>query len=529
MKDMIKRAKPDRFEDIIALVALYRPGPMDLIPDFTDRKHGRQKVEYLDPRLEQILGQTYGIMVYQEQVMQIAQVIGGYTLGAADLLRRAMGKKKPEEMAKQRDIFVSGAERNGLSRSNASQLFDLMEKFAGYGFNKSHAAAYALLAYQTAYLKAHHPAAFLAANLSAVMDDTDKVRLFHEDAVANGLLILPPDVNVSEYRFAPVDAKTIRYGLGAIKGTGESAIASVIAARARGGAYRDLFDFCGRVDKRLVNRRVIESLVRAGAFDSISDHRASLLATVGIAMESAEQAERAANQVSLFEALDGHDVTSRAHRDVARWPDREKLQNEKAALGFYLSGHPFDGYADEVRAVAPTRLGDLQPSPDPRRVAGIILGVRVQQSRRGRMGIVALDDGTGRIELTLFSELFEASRGLLKEDQLLIAEGKVIHDEFTGGFRVTADAVWDLAAARNAFARAMRITCNGGSNAYKLKELLGPYRRGGNGGCPVCVAYSNGSAACEIELGEDWRVSLQDSLMDGLHAWFKPGNVRVIY
>jgi DNA polymerase-3 subunit alpha len=502
---------------------------MDLIPDFTDRKHGRQKVEYLDARLEEILGQTYGIMVYQEQVMQIAQVIGGYTLGGADLLRRAMGKKKPEEMAKHRDIFVSGAERNGLSKSKASQLFDLMEKFAGYGFNKSHAAAYALLAYQTAYLKAHHPAAFMSANLSAVMDDTDKVRLFHEDALANGLAILPPDVNVSDYRFKPVDAKAVRYGLGAIKGTGGSAIASVIAARARSGPYRDLFDFCGRVDKRLVNRRVIESLVRAGAFDSITDHRASLLATVGMAMESAEQAERAANQVSLFEAIDAGDRGPRAHRDIARWADREKLHNEKAALGFYLSGHPFDGYAHEIRAIAPNRLGDLQPSNEPRRVAGVIHGVRVQQSRRGRMGIVALDDGTGRVEITLFNELFEANRGLLKEDQFLVAEGKVVHDDFTGGFRVTADAVWDLAAARNRFARAMRITCNGGSSGPRLKELLGPYRNGGNGGCPVSVLYSNGNAACEIELGEDWRVSLQDALLDGLRASFKADNVRVVY
>ena len=529
MKDMIKRAKPDRFEDVIALVALYRPGPMDLIPDFTDRKHGRQQVEYLDPRLEQILGPTYGIMVYQEQVMQIAQVIGGYTLGGADLLRRAMGKKKPEEMAKHRDIFVAGAERNGLSKSKASQLFDLMEKFAGYGFNKSHAAAYALLAYQTAYLKAHHPAAFMAANLSAVMDDTDKVRLFHEDATANELAILPPDVNVSDYRFKPVDATTARYGLGAIKGTGESAIASVVAARVQGGPFRDLFDFCERVDKRLVNRRVIESLVRAGAFDSITDHRASLLATVGLAMESAEQTERAANQVSLFEALETGDRGPRAHRDVARWTEREQLLHEKAALGFYLSGHPFNGYAQDIRPIAPTPLRELQPGNEPRRIAGIVHGVRVQQSRRGRMGIVALDDGTGRVELTLFNELFEASRGVLKEDQPLVAEGKVLQDDFTGGLRITADAVWDLAAARDKFARGMRITCNGGSSGPKLKELLGPYRSVGNRGCPVSVAYSNGAATCEIELGDDWRVSLQDGLMEGLYACFQPDNVRVIY
>ncbi|MET0217573.1 MAG: DNA polymerase III subunit alpha [Burkholderiales bacterium] len=526
MRDMIKRARPDRFEDIIALVALYRPGPMDLIPDFTDRKHGRQRVEYLDPRLQQILGPTYGIMVYQEQVMQIAQVIGGYTLGSADLLRRAMGKKKPEEMALHRDIFVSGAQRNGLSKHKASQLFDLMEKFAGYGFNKSHAAAYALLAYQTAFLKAHYPAAFASANLSAVMDDTDKVQLFHEDAVANRLAILPPDVNASDYRFRPIDAKTVRYGLGAIKGTGQSAIASIVGARTSGGSFRDLFDFCARVDKRLVNRRVIESLVRGGAFDGITDHRASLLATVGIAMETAEQAERTAHQVSLFEAADAGNEAVHKHRDVARWTDVERLQNEKAALGFYLSGHPFDSYAREVRSFVPTALGDVQPSTEPRRVAGIILGVRVQQSRRGRMGIVALDDGTGRIEITLFSELFEASRSLLKVDDLLVAEGRVVHDDFTGGFRLPADQIWDLATARDKFARCMRITCNGGSDGQRLKEVLGPYR---NGKCPVSVVYINGSARCEIELGDAWRVSLKDGLIEGLGAWLKPENVQVVY
>src|SRR6185503_2876118 len=250
MRDMIKRARPDRFEDIIALVALYRPGPMDLIPDFIERKHGRQAVEYIDPRLVPILSPTYGIMVYQEQVMQIAQVIGGYTLGGADLLRRAMGKKKQEEMDAQRSVFVAGAEKNGLAKGKATQLFDLMEKFAGYGFNKSHAAAYALLAYQTAYMKAHHGAAFLAANLSAVMDDTDKVRQFYDDGVANGLAILPPDVNASEYRFVPVDAKTLRYGLGAVRGTGESAIGAILEAR-REKPFSDLFDFCSRVDKRI--------------------------------------------------------------------------------------------------------------------------------------------------------------------------------------------------------------------------------------------------------------------------------------
>ena len=327
MKDLLQKTKPDRFEDIIALVALYRPGPMDLIPEFTERKLGK-RVEYLDPRLQPILSPTYGVMIYQEQVMQIAQVIGGYSLGSADLLRRAMGKKKVEEMEQQRDIFVDGAIKNGLTKSKAAELFGLMEKFAGYGFNKSHAAAYALIAFQTAYLKAHYPSEFIAATLSSDMDDTDKVHSLFEDSVANHIPVLPPDINLSVYRFIPIDGKIIRYGLGAVKGTGESAIKIIARERDQAGPYTDLFDFCQRVDKRIVNRRVLESLIRAGTFDSINTHRAGLFASVGIALESAEQTSRAAHQVSLFS---GDDVALEKPGlvNVPQWGEKERLQNEK--------------------------------------------------------------------------------------------------------------------------------------------------------------------------------------------------------
>jgi DNA polymerase-3 subunit alpha len=523
MKDMLARAKPDRFEDIIALVALYRPGPMDLIPDFIDRKHGRQRVEFPDRRLEPILGPTYGIMVYQEQVMQIAQVIGGYSLGGADLLRRAMGKKKPEEMAKHRDIFVKGAVERGMPVRGAENLFALMEKFAGYGFNKSHAAAYALVAYQTAYLKAHHPAAFMAANLSAVMDDTDKVRTFYEDSARNGIAVLPPDVNVSQYRFVPVDAKTVRYGLGAVKGTGEAAIAAIIRAREAGGPFQSLFDFCRRVDPRIVNRRVAESLIKAGAFDALEPDRARMLASVGIAMEAAEQASRSASQVSLFgeEAAPPPSLLA-----VPPWDLKERLAQEKSALGFYLSGHPFDAYGPEVSGFARTRLAQLTPQSQPVLIAGIVHSARVAQTRRGRMASIVLDDATAQVEVAVFSEVFEANRAWIKEDQLLVVEGKVAHDDFSGGLRVTAEKLYDLAAARTRYARAIRITCNGGASAARLKGMLAPYR---NGTCPVVLDYRNGEACCELELGEAWRVSLQDGLLRDLAAACKPENVRVVY
>jgi DNA polymerase-3 subunit alpha len=524
MRELMKQARPDRFEDIVALVALYRPGPMELIPDFIRRKHGG-RVEYPDPRVEPVLKPTYGIMVYQEQVMQMAQIIGGYSLGGADLLRRAMGKKLPEEMAQQRSMFVAGAAKNGLTERRANELFDLMEKFAGYGFNRSHAAAYAVLAYQTAYLKAHYPAEFMAATLSADMDNTDKVQLLVDDAAANGLTVLPPDIHASEYRFIPVGEKAIRYGLGAIKGTGEAAIGHVIEARRAGGPFRNLFDFCRRVDKRVVNRRVVESLIRAGAFDCVDDHRARLLATVGMALDSAEQASRSAHQGGLFEEI-ADAVPAIAQAEVARWHERERLQNEKLALGFYLSGHPFRSYAQELRGFIPTRLDQLTPQPQPVLLAGIVHSLRIQMTRRGRMGVVLLDDGNARVEVTLFNELFERHRHWVKEDQLLIVEGKVAHDEFSGGLRISAEQIYDLQGARKRFAKAIRLVCNGESSGGRLRELLAPYR---SGACPVSVVYSNKSATCEISLGESWRVELHDDLIRSLSEWLKPENVSIVY
>ena len=526
MRDLIKRARPDRFEDIIALVALYRPGPMDLIPDFIARKHGQQRVEYLDSRLEPILGPTYGIMVYQEQVMQIAQVIGGYTLGAADLLRRAMGKKKADEMAEQRDIFVSGAERNGLSKGKATQLFDLMEKFAGYGFNKSHAAAYALVAYQTAYMKKHHAAAFMAANFSAVMDDTDKVRGIHEDCLENGLRILAPDVNAASYRFVPVDRQTIRYGLGAIRGTGESAVQSIVEAR-KAGAFLDLFDFCRRVDKRVVNRRAIEALVRAGAFDSAESNRASVLATVGRAMEAAEQAERQAAQVSLFG--DAEAARGGALVPSAPWDEKQKLMEEKAALGFCLSGHLFSVYQRELANFPRLPLAKVKPTDGRPWLAGIVASARNQMTRRGRMMVVVLDDGTAQLEVTVFNELYEKHREKLKEDSLLVVQGKVQRDEFSGGFRITAEELLDLAAVRERFAARLRLDMNGQADARRLAELLSPYRGSGGGACSVFVHYVNESASCDVALGEAWRVRLDAELLEQLSRWLTPENVHVVY
>ncbi len=530
MRELLLQAPPKRFDDIVALVALFRPGPMELIPDYIRRKQGSERVDYYDARLEPILAPTYGVMVYQEQVMQIAQVIGGYTLGSADLLRRAMGKKLPEEMAKHRFVFIDGAEKNGLTKARATQLFDLMEKFAGYGFNKSHAAAYALIAYQTAYFKAHHPAAFIAANLSAVMDDTDKVRHFHGEAETLGLAVLPPDVNAGRYRFEPVDEKQIRYGLGGIKGTGQSAIEAIVDAR-QAGPFSDLFEFCRRVDKRAVNRRAIEALVRAGAFDSIDARRASLFASVGVALDLAEKAERSAAQVSLFGGETDEQAGAKPKLlDARSWTDNERLTNEKASLGFYLSGHPYNEHAFELASLIQVDLGAIKPTTAPVRIAGVVTTFRTQTSRRGKMGFVTLDDGRDTAEVVIYNETFDAYRHLLREDVLLVAEVRVQQrmneDGQMQGLRIIADALYDLPAARRKFARGLKLCCNGSASGERLFELLEPYK---SGSCPIVIDYRNRAAGGEIELPDTWRVSLDEALLVRLREWLAPENVRVMY
>jgi len=546
MKDMLKSARPDCFEDIIALVALYRPGPMDLIPDFVRRKHG-EKFDYPHPAVEPVLRETHGIMVYQEQVMQMAQLVGGYSLGGADLLRRAMGKKNVEEMAQQREIFVAGALKGGTSKEQAGHLFDLMEKFAGYGFNKSHAAAYALVAYQTAYLKAHHPAAFMAATLSGDLDNTDKVRTFYADTLQQNLRVLPPDVNSSGYVFSPVDEQTIAYGLGAIKGTGEAAIASIVKAREQ-GPFKELFDFCRRVDKRIVNRRTVEALIRAGAFDSLNDHRASLMASVDAALASADQQARAANQNSLFGHDEGDVALIVKYADVPRWRLREQLAHEKASLGIYLGGHPYQEYADELANFIRVKLADLTPQfvgqsngsaggsghgsgygsrrGVPVVLAGIVAGLRIQQTRRGRMAIVTLDDGSAQVELTLFNEIYEANRPWIREDELLVVRGTAKLDEYSGNVRVSGEELFDFATARSHFAQQLALRCNGNASIGQLKKLFTPYREGK---CPVQIHYRNDNASCHLRLGEAWQVTLHDDLLHDLRELLQEENVKVVY
>ena len=531
MKDMLKQAKPDCFEDIIALVALYRPGPMDLIPDFCKRKHGQQLVSYPHPVTESILKETYGIAVYQEQVMQIAQSVAGYTLGGADLLRRAMGKKKQEEMDAQRDIFIKGATQKDLTEKQASDLFDLLEKFAGYGFNKSHAAAYAKIAYQTAYLKRHYTSSFIAASMSADMNNTDNVALLFDDCILNKIKLLPPSINKSGYRFLPLNEKEILYGLGAVKGTGLAAIEVIMEDREKNGPFESLFEFCARLDLRKVNRKVIESLIRAGAFDELEKNRASLLASINQAITLAEQTKSNLGQNSLFGAEEDNKINSYVPADF--WDNKKQIYEEKVALGFYYSGHPFTYYKAMVRAMYPQSLKEARPSTNNQWLSGVVMSVRNRMTQRGKIAIVTLDDGEGRLDMIVGSKLLSMVYGLIKEDQLLIVEGKVSPDEFTGGNRVSAVNVYDLLTVQSRKMRGIKIKVGTQLDPNFLKGILKPYSNGAFpkevGRCPIFIEYENAQGMAEVKLGDDWRVAPHENLIFDLKKSFQDENVKILY
>ena len=545
MQGMLRDAKPSVFEDIIALVALYRPGPMDLIPSFCARKHGREEVTYPHPLMASVLQETYGIMVYQEQVMQVAQIVGGYSLGGADLLRRAMGKKKVEEMQHHRGIFAEGAAKNGIEAPLANEIFDLMEKFAGYGFNKSHAAAYALLAYHTAWLKAHYTAEFFSGNMSVSSDDTDKLKIFHDDATQNfGITFTPPDVNQGEWRFVPTGKKTICYALGAVKGTGQGAIEALVRERKENGPFKSFFDFCARVDRKQVNKRVVEALIKAGAFDSLEPHRASLLASVGLAFEYADTLVANADQGGLFDFGDSHAASTNEPELVTAepWTLKERLSLEKTAIGFYLSGHLFDEAESEVRRFAKQRIGDLKDSRDPQVVAGIVSELRVINGARGRVAIFKLDDKSDVIEAVANQDTLDANKDLLKDDELVVITGKVQNDRFSGGLRLNVQQVMSLATARCKFARFVRLQAHG--TQLPVAELLRefPARRvpapqpdlpESVQGLPIRVAVERRtpelSARAELELGDTARVFPSEQALLRCKELMPQAKAQVVY
>ena len=548
MRDLVKRLQPDQFDDLVALVALFRPGPLQsgMVDDFVARKHDINKsdIDYLHPDLKTVLEPTYGVILYQEQVMQIAQVLAGYTLGGADLLRRAMGKKKPEEMAKQREVFLEGATSRGVAVHTATRIFDLMEKFAGYGFNKSHSAAYALLSYQTAYLKAHYPAAFMAAAMSADLDHTDRLVMVKDDCRKLGLKILVPSVNRSSYHFSVAAEDAILYGLGAIKGVGRGAVDALIEERERNGEYASLREFCRRVDLEKVNRRSLEAMIKSGAMDDFGLSRRQLVQELPECLKSADQEAkaRAAGQNDMF----GLAAPATIQEDVSEvrleeWTEREFLANEKEALGLYLTGHPFDAVRQDARYLVDGKLADIasEPAPQgsggernyaqPRRevtVAGLIMDVR----KRGNRVTVVLDDDSGRLEVSLFSESFQEFRHLLSKDEIVVVSGALRYDDFIGGWQVNAKTVFhiDRVIEANAKSMILNLVPNGQGQRllHRLHDVLLPYREGD---CDVAVHYEGSDAAARLNLGPEWAVRPSRELRDKLTELLGRDSVKLLY
>ena len=549
MQGMLREAKPGRIEDLFALNAMFRPGPMENIPSFCARKNGKEAIVYPHKLLEPVLAETYGIFVYQEQVMLAAQVLAGYSLGGADNLRKAMGKKLPEEMVKQRVVFLAGAAVKGIDTEKANEVFNLMEKFAGYGFNKSHAAAYSLLAYHTAWIKVHCTAEFYAANMTVEADNTDKLKVLLTDAKIFGVRFAPPDINRGTYRFEPIDDKTVRYGLGAVKGTGQGAIEAIVAAREGlgshqgegGGPFHSLFDFCARVDRKAVNKRAVEALVKAGAFDALHAEgqagRAALLASVALAMDWAETQQANALQGGLFDMGDAHGSSTQepALLAVQSWDIRERLVQEKTALGFYLSGHLFDAWKDEVRRFVRQPIANLVDSREPQLLAGIVGDPRTVNGQRGRVVIFKLDDGSETIEAVANDEIFAAQRDLMQEDQLVIIQGKLQPDRFSGGLRLNVTQVWDLAAARARFGRYLAVDLNGGTPLVADVLRLWPPRRVESEegtvqqGLSVRLRLRRADATAELDLGDDARFWPCDEALGRWRGIAHGGQAQIVY
>ena len=534
MRDLIKRLQPDTFEEIVALVALFRPGPLQsgMVDDFIDRKHGRAEVTYPHPALEPILKPTYGVILYQEQVMQIAQVLAGYTLGGADILRRAMGKKKPEEMAEQRAIFLAGALEKNIRADVANYIFDLMEKFAGYGFNRSHSAAYALIAYQTAWLKTHYPAAFMAAVLSSDMDNTDKVVLMVNECRALKLPLDLPSIDCSQYAFTLNQDQHIVYGLGAIKGVGQAAAESIIEERTRHGRFEHLFAFCRRVDTSKINRRVIEALIKAGAMDQFEQPRGVLLASVDNAMAAAEKYKRDQlnKQSDMFASFLPQTVMDIYEPLPPGWNERVQLEAEKSVLGWYAYGHPMIHYQAELRYIAPTniRAVDIKSSI---RLAGIVSQLRVMNTKRGdRIAFMTLDDGDAVIEVAVFADVFSEYREIILKDHLLVVEGEVSIDEHNGGYRLRAERLYTMEQAREHLARGILLHLSASGTTPEgiqaLAALLAPYQ---GGTCPVHLHYADGTSTVKLTLGSAWKVFPKDVLIEALRGKYGQDAVKMGY
>lgn len=518
MRRVLVKLAPDRFEDIIALLALYRPGPLGsgMVDDFIKRKKGEAPLDYFHENLKECLEPTYGVIVYQEQVMQISQIIGGYTLGGADLLRRAMGKKKPEEMAKHKNIFVEGAIKKGYTKELAQDLFDLMAKFAEYGFNKSHSTAYAIISYHTAYLKTYYLSCFMAATLSSELDKTDKLYEFYQDCLSNNLTILPPDINSSYYKFTPTDECTIRYALGALKGIGSQVVELIVTEREQNGEFISFVDFCKRVDRKVLNKKTMESLIKAGCFDKLEPNRAKLFNNIAKVIKEIDQLDQNASQASLFEELDNYSTITLLEYEP--WNFKEMLHMEKQALGFYFSGSLFEEYRyivnllnikplssysldnDEVATLI-NNNGFRSDNKTQVMIAGIISNIGSRPTKRGgKIAFINIEDDSSSLEFVLFNEEFDSYKHLLKIDEMVIVEGELMYDSFREQIKLTAKKLYTLDEVLSFSIKDFTLTLNSNTNIDDLQEF---FTSGGH--VKVKANYINHIAKCSIEFGENFK------------------------
>jgi len=534
MKEYLKQLKPNDFEDIVSMNALYRPGAlgMNMVDSYIDRKHGREEVTYGHESVKKVLSSTYGVIVYQEQVMQIAQELSGFSLGQADILRRAMGKKKKDEMEKMRKDFIDGAVNKKVNKRYAENLFDQIEQFAGYGFNRCHSVPYALIAYQTAWLKAHYPSEFMSSTLSAELDSTDRIQMFVDDCRSIGLEVLKPDINLSLFEFQDLDEKTILYGLGAIKGIGESLVNSIISAREK-GSFKDLYDFCIRVGSNRLNKRTVTTLIGSGAMDSIGD-RKKLYNLIDPILKKAEQSqERSESQI---QDLFNDDLSEEKEIDLKgrKEEDFDILANEWSSLGFYLESHPIEGKREEVRKMCGLFISELEEATHKQRVAGMLMHLNVRQGRHGRYAFATLDDSTSRLEISVWSEAFDTYRSVLKKGQIIVVEGVIEKDSYSGdrnnpSYKMVAERILSFDQARKEFIKFIKISVN---KDFKEVDYLTSQLRemSSNGsGSPVVISYSGDKARADIELPKELTVNIDDVSYRSLESICGKGNVDLVY
>ncbi len=529
MRDYLKQLVPNDFEDIVSMNALYRPGAlgMNMVDSYINRKHGKEEVTYGHDAVKKILSTTYGVIVYQEQVMQIAQELSGFSLGQADILRRAMGKKKKEEMESLRSTFVEGAVKKDVNEHYAANLFDQIEQFAGYGFNRSHSVGYALIAYQTAWLKAHYPAEFMASVLSCDLGNTDNIQLFVDDCKNIGLTVLSPDINKSSYRFEDLDSSTILYGLGAIKGIGESLVEQIVIER-QSKRFEDMYDFCMRVGFNKVNKRILTTLIGSGAMDSLGS-REDLFRRIDSCLKNAEQASE--RHKSNIKDLFGEEFVSPSEEEIDEKIEFDEVSAEWNALGFYLDSHPLENKKREVRKMCGFFISELQSETHKQRIAGCLMQFNVRQGKRGRFAFATLDDGSAKIEVSIWADVFEKYRNLLKKGQVLVVEGIIEKDDYSDSVKhkMIAERILTFDEARREYIKNIKINIE--NNTEETNSVVNSLKEIANSseGNTVLISYKGNSAKADIALPSNFSVKLDDSSVKALDKRFGAENVEFVY